>query len=103
MTVTLDLYSIVVWAFIGLLAGYLASKLVLGHGMGLLADISVGVVGALAGGFLAHALGVTLNVPGHPVISQIIIAFLGAIILLSLLRVFGLGRIRSFTRRRGLR
>jgi uncharacterized membrane protein YeaQ/YmgE (transglycosylase-associated protein family) len=102
MTITLDLYSIVVWAFIGLVAGFLASKVMLGHGMGLLADIAVGVVGALAGGFLAHALGVTLNVPGHPVISQIIIAFLGASILLLLLRVFGVGRHRSFMRRRGL-
>jgi uncharacterized membrane protein YeaQ/YmgE (transglycosylase-associated protein family) len=93
-TITLDLSAILVWALIGLVAGFLASKVMLGHGMGLMADIAVGIVGALAAGFLAGYFGITLSVPGHPIISEIIIAFIGAILLLLILRLFGLGRRR---------
>jgi uncharacterized membrane protein YeaQ/YmgE (transglycosylase-associated protein family) len=97
VTVTIDAYTILVWAFIGLVAGYLASKVTLGHGMGLLADIAVGIVGAFAGGFLARLLGVTFDVPGHPVLSEIVVAFLGAALLLLVARALGLGR-RRFRR-----
>lgn len=96
--ITIDPYTILVWVFIGLVAGYLASKVMLGHGMGLFADIAVGILGAIGGGLLASALGVTLSVPGHPIISQIIIAFIGAVILLLLLRLVGGGRRRRLLR-----
>jgi uncharacterized membrane protein YeaQ/YmgE (transglycosylase-associated protein family) len=92
VTVAFDPSAIVIWAFIGLVAGFLASKVMMGHGMGLFADIAVGIVGALAGGLLAGALGVSFTVPGHPIVSEIVIAFLGAIVLLLILRLLGLGR-----------
>jgi len=98
ITLAIDPYTILVWAVIGLAAGYLASKVMLGHGMGVFADIAVGIVGAFAGGLLASQLGITLSVPGHPIISQILVAFIGAIVLLSLLRLFGMGRRRRFGR-----
>jgi len=98
VTLAFDPSAIVIWAFIGLVAGFLASKLMMGHGMGLFADIAVGIAGAFGGALLAHALGVSFTVPGHPIISEIIIAFLGAIVLLLILRLLGLGRRRSWHR-----
>jgi uncharacterized membrane protein YeaQ/YmgE (transglycosylase-associated protein family) len=70
-----------VWALIGVVAGFLASKVMTGHGMGLLADIVVGVVGAIAGGFVARYLGVTTTATSHSIFMEIVIAFLGAVIL----------------------
>ena len=91
VTITIDPYTILVWVVIGLVAGFLASKVMLGHGMGLFGDLAVGIIGAFAGGLIASALGVTINVPDHPIVSQIIMAFLGALVLL-LLRLVGVGR-----------
>ncbi len=48
-------YGIVMWIVIGALAGFIASKLV-GTRQGLIADILVGVLGAVAGGFIARAV-----------------------------------------------
>lgn len=52
----------------------------------------VGVVGAIAGGFLARYLGVTTTVTSHSIFIEVIIAFLGALILLALLRLVGVGK-----------
>jgi uncharacterized membrane protein YeaQ/YmgE (transglycosylase-associated protein family) len=90
VSVTLDPGSILVWALIGLVAGFLASRVMLGHGMGLLGDIVVGIVGAIAGGFLARYLGVTTAATSHSIVAEVIIAFLGAVIL----RVVGVGKRR---------
>jgi uncharacterized membrane protein YeaQ/YmgE (transglycosylase-associated protein family) len=98
ITIAIDPGTVLVWVLIGLVAGFLASKVMLGHGMGVFADIAVGIVGALAGGFLFSQLGITLTVPDHPIISQILVAFIGAIVLLLLLRLFGLGRRRRLLR-----
>src|SRR5258708_23127533 len=51
-TFTLDLHTILIWALVGLVAGFLASHIALGHGLGLLGDIIVGIIGAFIGGFL---------------------------------------------------
>jgi uncharacterized membrane protein YeaQ/YmgE (transglycosylase-associated protein family) len=91
VSVTLDPGSIMVWALIGLVAGFLASKVMTGHGMCLLADIVVGVVGAIAGGFVARYLGVTTTATNHSIFMEIIIAF-GAVILLAILRLVGVGK-----------
>jgi uncharacterized membrane protein YeaQ/YmgE (transglycosylase-associated protein family) len=98
VSVTFDPGSILVWAVIGLVAGFLASKVMIGHGMGLLADMVVGVVGAIAGGFLARYLGVTTTVTSHSIFIEVIIAFLGAVILLALLRLLGVGKRRRMFR-----
>jgi uncharacterized membrane protein YeaQ/YmgE (transglycosylase-associated protein family) len=92
VSVTLDPESLLVWALIGLIAGFLASRVMTGHGMGLLGDILVGIVGAIGGGFLARYLGVTTAVTSKSIFVEIVIAFLGAVILLALLRLVGVGR-----------
>jgi uncharacterized membrane protein YeaQ/YmgE (transglycosylase-associated protein family) len=80
--------SILAWLVVGLIAGFFASRVMGGGGYGLIGDIIVGVVGALIGGWLATTL---LNMP-NPVnginIGTIIVAFVGAVILLAILRLF---------------
>ena len=67
---------------IGLAAGFLAGVVVKGHGFGLVGNLVVGVVGALLGGFLFGLLG--LSTTGK--VGQLVCAFVGAIVLLYLLR-----------------
>ena len=87
--VTLDLDQILVWALVGLVAGFLASHVALGHGLGLFWDVIVGIVGALFGGIvLAGLLHFNIVVAGHPIISAMIMAFIGAAILLLVVRLF---------------
>jgi len=52
------LMSIIVWLFIGLVAGFLGSKLVNKSGDGLVLDIILGLVGSLVGGFLFSLVGI---------------------------------------------
>jgi uncharacterized membrane protein YeaQ/YmgE (transglycosylase-associated protein family) len=84
--------SLLSWLVVGLIAGFLASRVMRGGGYGLIGDIVVGVVGALIGGWLATTL---LKMP-NPVnginIGTIIVAFIGAVILLAILRLFSRGR-----------
>jgi uncharacterized membrane protein YeaQ/YmgE (transglycosylase-associated protein family) len=76
------LTAIVLWLVVGLIAGFLASVVMRGGGYGVIGDIVVGLVGALIGGFLAGLLGLgTSNLIG-----SIIIAFIGACILIAILR-----------------
>ena len=49
--------SIVVWVVLGLIAGFIASKIVNRSGEGLVMDVVLGVVGALVGGFLFSLIG----------------------------------------------
>src|SRR5256712_13493352 len=87
--VTIDLDSILVWALVGLVAGFLASHIALGHGLGLFWDIIVGIVGALFGGIvLAGFLHFNIAVAGPPIISAMIMAFIGAPILFVIVRPF---------------
>jgi uncharacterized membrane protein YeaQ/YmgE (transglycosylase-associated protein family) len=87
--VTIDLDQILIWALVGLVAGFLASHLALGHGLGLFWDIIVGIVGAFFGGIvLAGFLHFSIVVAGHPIISAMIMAFIGAAILLLIVRLF---------------
>ena len=90
----MDVQSLLVWIVVGLVAGFLAGRVMLGHGLGIAADVVVGILGAVLGGLLAGEFGVQVIVPGHPIISEMIIAFFGALILLFLLRLVGLGRRR---------
>jgi uncharacterized membrane protein YeaQ/YmgE (transglycosylase-associated protein family) len=98
VSVTFDAGSILVWAVIGLIAGFLASKVMTGHGKGIVADIVVGVIGAIAGGVIARFLGVTTSLTSHSFVAEIVVAFAGAIILLAVLRLAGFGKRRSFFR-----
>jgi len=86
--------TIVVILLVGLVAGFLASRVVSGHGYGLIGDIVVGILGALLGFFLAGALGIVMT----GLLAEIIVAFIGAVILLAVLRlVTGRGRFRRRT------
>ncbi|MGZ6300005.1 MAG: GlsB/YeaQ/YmgE family stress response membrane protein [Candidatus Limnocylindria bacterium] len=97
--ITLDLDTILIWALVGLVAGFLASHLALGHGLGLLGDIVIGIIGAFIGGFvLLGLLHISISVAGHPLISQMIMAFIGAAILLIIVRLFS-GRRPTYRRR----
>ena len=79
---------------VGLVAGFAATHLVAGHGYGLVGDIIVGIVGALIGflllgTWLAEHVLAPLGIPDASVLGQIIIAFVGAAILLAVLRLIG--------------
>jgi uncharacterized membrane protein YeaQ/YmgE (transglycosylase-associated protein family) len=87
----LDPGSLLAWLVVGLIAGAIASRVVAGRGFGCLADIVVGVAGALIGGYLLGALfGVTGTVGFF---GSIIVAFLGAAVLLALLKALSGGRL----------
>jgi uncharacterized membrane protein YeaQ/YmgE (transglycosylase-associated protein family) len=92
MVVNLDLDTILVWLLVGLVAGFAASRITLGHGLGLVGDILVGIVGAFIGGFLAGAFHWSITIVGHPIISAMVIAFIGAVLLLGIVRILGGGR-----------
>ena len=79
--------------------GLLASRVALGHGLGLFGDIIVGIIGAFIGGFLASVFHINVQVIGHPIISEMVVAFAGAVILLLVVRLFAGGgaRRRSWT------
>lgn len=94
MVLNLDFDTIVVWILIGLVAGFFASHLALGHGLGLVGDVIAGVVGALVGGFLAGVFHWSITIVGHPILSAMLIAFIGAVIVLIVLRLFNASGIR---------
>ena len=77
------------WIIVGLIAGALAGMVMRGGGFGIVGDIIVGILGAIIGGFLAGLLGIGSS----NIIVSIIIAFIGACILIAILRaVSGSGR-----------
>ena len=83
--------SWVAWIVVGLIAGAVAARVVTGRGFGCIADIIVGIVGALIGGWLLGTLfNVTVTVG---FIGSIVVAFIGAAILLSLLKLLSGGRL----------
>lgn len=76
--------GILVILFVGLIAGWLAGKLVRGTGFGILGDIIVGIAGALVASFLFPKLGIRL---GTGLVSEIIYSAIGAVILLLVVRL----------------
>jgi uncharacterized membrane protein YeaQ/YmgE (transglycosylase-associated protein family) len=75
------------WIVVGLIAGWLAGELMRGSGFGVLGDIIIGIVGALIGGFLATALfGMPDPLTGFN-FTTLVIAFLGSVILIGILRL----------------
>ncbi len=78
--------GILAWIVVGLIAGWLAGELMRGGGYGLIGDIIVGIVGALLGGFLASALFGVANPLTGINIGTILVAFLGAVVLIAILR-----------------
>ena len=72
--------SIIAWIILGLIAGFIASKIVNKSGEGLIRDILLGVVGALVGGWLFRAFGMH-GVTGLNLYS-LVVAVAGAIVFL---------------------
>src|SRR5213079_2431271 len=68
---------------VGAIAGFLAGKVMTGHGLGLIWDIVVGILGAFLGGWLAGLVGIAVT----STLALIIVAFVGAVILLGLFRL----------------
>jgi uncharacterized membrane protein YeaQ/YmgE (transglycosylase-associated protein family) len=105
---TLD--NLLLLVLVGLVAGFLATHLVAGHGYGLVGDIVVGIVGAVLGflvlgSFLAVHVLAPLGIPDASILGQTVIAFVGAVILLAVLRLVarsGAGQRRTVGRRRWL-
>lgn len=73
--------NVLVFIVVGLIAGFLASRIVTGKGKGWLLDIVIGILGALIGGWLAGLVHLSI---GYGVFGQVVIAFVGAVILLLL-------------------
>lgn len=74
--------GIIVWIIVGAIAGFLASKVLTGKGMGLLWDIVVGILGGILGGWLAGLAGIAVS----NLLIEIVVAFVGAAILLVIFR-----------------
>jgi uncharacterized membrane protein YeaQ/YmgE (transglycosylase-associated protein family) len=72
--------SVLAWIVLGLIAGFIGSKLVNKSGSGLIIDIVLGIVGALVGGFLFNMLG-GAGVTGFNLYS-LFVAVIGAVIVL---------------------
>ena len=70
--------------FVGLIAGWLAGKVVRGTGYGLIGDLIVGIAGALVASLLFPRLGIHL---GTGLISEIIYSAIGAVVLLLVVRL----------------
>jgi uncharacterized membrane protein YeaQ/YmgE (transglycosylase-associated protein family) len=92
MVVNLNFDTILVWLLVGLVAGFFASHVALGHGLGIVGDVVVGIIGAFIGGFLAGVFHWGITIVGHPIISEMVIAFIGAALLLIIVRILGMGR-----------
>ena len=72
----------IVWIIVGGIAGFLASKVLTGKGMGLIWDIVVGILGGFLGGWLAGLVGIAAS----NLVMEVVVAFVGAAILLVVFR-----------------
>jgi uncharacterized membrane protein YeaQ/YmgE (transglycosylase-associated protein family) len=80
--------SLLVILFVGLIAGWLAGKIVRGTGFGLIGDIVIGIAGALVASFLFPKLGIHLGVG---LVAKIIDSAIGAVALLLIVRLVRTG------------
>jgi uncharacterized membrane protein YeaQ/YmgE (transglycosylase-associated protein family) len=72
----------IAWIVLGLIAGFIASKIVNRHGEGILVDIILGIVGAILGGWIMTSLG-GAGVNGFNIYS-LAVAIIGAVVILLL-------------------
>jgi uncharacterized membrane protein YeaQ/YmgE (transglycosylase-associated protein family) len=76
------------WIITGLIAGWLAGKITRGAGFGVIADILLGIVGAVLGGWIFETLGISVG----GFIGNLAAATVGAVVLVSMARLFGDGK-----------
>ncbi len=81
-------HSLLGWLLIGLLAGWLTGKITRGAGFGCLADVVLGLIGALLGGWLFCRLGIW----GGGFLYSLAAATVGAVLLVSVARLFARGK-----------
>jgi uncharacterized membrane protein YeaQ/YmgE (transglycosylase-associated protein family) len=80
----IDPVFIGIWLVIGAIAGWLASLIVKGGGLGLIGDIIVGLVGAVIAGYLLPRVGVYI---GAGFVPEVVNAAIGAVVLLVIARL----------------
>ncbi len=83
--------GLLAWLIVGLIAGWLAGMVMKGGGYGIVGDILLGIVGAFIGGFLASTLFGVDAVNGFD-LTTILVAFIGAVIVVAISRAFSRGR-----------
>lgn len=76
------MFDLIYFLLIGLIAGWLAGKIMKGHGFGILGNLVVGVIGAILGGFLFRLIGLA----AVGLIGSLISATAGAVLLLFILQ-----------------
>ncbi|WP_342642626.1 GlsB/YeaQ/YmgE family stress response membrane protein [Rhodoligotrophos ferricapiens] len=74
--------SILAWVILGLIAGFIGSKIVNRSGQGLFMDIALGIIGAIAGGFLFSFFGAT-GITGLNLYS-LLVAIIGSVAVLTI-------------------
>ena len=75
----------IIWLFVGAIAGWLASLIVKGYGLGLLGNMLVGIAGAVIAGWLLPLIGFVL-IGG--ILAAIVNAVIGAVVLLLVIGLF---------------
>jgi uncharacterized membrane protein YeaQ/YmgE (transglycosylase-associated protein family) len=75
--------GLIYWIVVGLIAGWLAGQVMKGGGYGTVVDIILGMVGGIVGGWVFGMLGIW---PAGGIIGSIIVAFVGAVILVAITR-----------------
>ena len=70
------------WCIVGLIAGFLAGKVMKGGGFGVAMDIVIGIVGAIIGGWVFGLIGIYAG----GLIGSIVVAFVGAVLLIWIVR-----------------
>lgn len=78
--------GLLAWIIVGLIAGWLAGLVMKGGGYGVIGDIILGIIGAVVGGFLASALFNIPNAVSGFDLTTLIVAFLGAVIVVAIVR-----------------
>jgi uncharacterized membrane protein YeaQ/YmgE (transglycosylase-associated protein family) len=79
--------SIIAWIVLGLIAGWLAGLIMRGGGYGIIGDIVLGIIGAIVGGWLTGLVLGSDMVNGFNV-QSLIVAVIGAIVLIAISRMF---------------
>jgi uncharacterized membrane protein YeaQ/YmgE (transglycosylase-associated protein family) len=80
--------GLLVILFVGLIAGWLAGKIVRGAGFGIIGDIIIGIAGAFIASWLFPKLGIAI---GTGLVREIIYSAIGAIVLLLIVRLIRTG------------
>jgi uncharacterized membrane protein YeaQ/YmgE (transglycosylase-associated protein family) len=90
--IVLDPGGVVAWLVVGLIAGWGAGQVMKGTGFGLLGDIVIGLIGAFIGGLVFGSLQSSYAVGSTGFWGSVLVAFIGALLLLVAVRFVSSGR-----------